>query len=475
MFAWCNILYNILNINSNTLDVITNSDNLFKDVFMNSSIFSQLNETIQLHMIVFNMLNKYDLNYKNKKVSKYDILKLNENRFRSKESKIELTDLFEKTQFVYFYLTRFVNLCKEKISKRSVTTDLALNDITLNNKNVISIYQNNFNYSFTIRDLINICNSALLFSHEFFSDPHIPKNPYTNVVFDQGILLKIYNSIRYSNYKMPVLYELFYKVNFNIDEFLLKYEVIIRDECINHFIKYGDIDEKCDYIRDILSIYLKKFRPKLKMSIHDDFPKKILSEAFQPILYNYLISEYSLLPGCKRWEKLCLMKYMLYKFVNNNPAFGRKKILINNKNKETFITDYIAVNKNINLPKETEEEKEFFVCIHEYVSENEDKDDDTITTESSSRNTNSSGMQLRSRSENYDNNNETESNDESELSNETESNDETDSNDVNIILSSDNSSLLDSAIHPELIMDDISQIRDEREYEELINDTDSVS
>ena len=102
MFAWCNILYNILNINSNTLDVITNSDNLFKDVFMNSSIFSQLNETIQLHMIVFNMLNKYDLNYKNKKVSKYDILKLNENRFRSKESKIELTDLFEKTQFVYF-------------------------------------------------------------------------------------------------------------------------------------------------------------------------------------------------------------------------------------------------------------------------------------------------------------------------------------------------------------------------------------
>ena len=44
---------------------------------------------------------------------------------------------------------------------------------------------------------------------------------------------------------MPILYELFYKVNFNIDEFLLKYEIIIHDECISHFIKYGDIDEKC--------------------------------------------------------------------------------------------------------------------------------------------------------------------------------------------------------------------------------------
>ena len=224
---------------------------------MNSFIFSQLKPTMDLHMIVFNMLNKYDSNYKNKKVSKYDILKIHENSFRSKENKKELTDLFEKTQFVYFHLTCFVNLCKEKISKRSVTTDLALNDINLNMKNVISIYQNNFNYYFTIHDLINICNSALIFSHDFFSDPHIPKNPYTNIVFDHGILLKIYNYIRYSNYKMPILYELFYKVNFNIDEFLLKYEIIIRDECISHFIKYGDIDEKCDYIQDILSIYLK--------------------------------------------------------------------------------------------------------------------------------------------------------------------------------------------------------------------------
>ena len=164
------------------------------------------------------------------------------------------------------------------------------------------------------------------------------------------------------------------------------------------------------------------------------------------------------------------MKYMLYKFVNNNPAFGRKRLLVNNIKKECFITNYIAVDKNIKLPNETEEEKEFFVCIHEYISENEDKDedDDTMSTESSSRNTNSSGSQLRTRSENYDNNNETESNDELDSN-------ETNSIDVNIILSSDNSSVLDSAIHPELIMDDINQIRDEREYEELINDTDSVS
>ena len=52
------------------------------------------------------------------------------------------------------------------------------------------------------------------------------------------------------------------------------------------------------------------------MSIHEHFPNNI--KAFQPILYNYLLSQYSLLPGNKRWEKLCIMKYMLYKFVNNN-------------------------------------------------------------------------------------------------------------------------------------------------------------
>ena len=467
MFAWCHILYNILNINSNTLDVITNSHNLFNDVFMNSFIFSQFKPTIDLHMIVFNMLNKYDSNYRYKTVSKYDILKINENPFRSEENKMELINLFEKTQFVYFHLTRFVNLCKEKISIRTVTTDLELNDITLKNKNVISVYQNNFNYSFTIRDLINICNSALLFSHEFFSDPHVPKNPYTNMAFNYGILLKIYNAIRYSNYKMPILYELFYKVNFDINEFLIKFEVIIRDECINHFMKYGDIDEKCEYIRDILSIYLKKFKPKLKMSIHDNFPKKILVTAFKPILFNYLVSEYSLLPAHKRWENLCLMKYMLYKFVNNNPAFGRQKIISKNT-KESFITDYIAVDKNIKLPNETEEEKEFFVCIHEYVSENEDKDDDdndTIINEESEEQLN---LQL-------ENETQTESSHHTESSDDTESIHSTESSDVNIIFSSNNSSMLDSAIYPELIMDDINQIRDEREYEELNNDIDSVS
>ena len=260
---------------------------------------------------------------------------------------------------------------------------------------------------------------------------------------------------------MPILYELFYKVNFDINDFLIKYEVIIRDECINHFMKYGDTDEKYEYIRDILSIYLKKFKPKLKMSLHNNFPKKILVTAFEPILYNYLVSEYSLLSPHKRWEKLCLMKYMLYKFVNNNPAFGRKKIITKNK-KESFITDYIAIDKNIKLPSETEEEKEFFVCIHEYVSENEEKDEDDDNTIINEELEGQLNLQL-------ENDNQTES------SYDTESSHSTESTDVNIIFSSNNSSMLDSAIYPELIMDDINQIRDEREYEELNNDIDSVS
>jgi len=447
MFAWCKILYNLLKINNDFLEIIVHSDNLFKDVYMNEMIYLSLLPYVDMHIVIFKLLNKYDTYYCQSKVSKYDIYNTNNSLFFCKTKQMkqtELENLFEKTQHIYCTLSKFVNFCKRKFSKIRVTTDLELNEINVKSKMTLSIYQKNSIYYFTIRDLINICNSALVFSHDFFSEPHMPKNPYTNEPFEFGILLKIYNAIRYSNYKMPILLELFYKENFNIDAFLIKYELIIRNECINHFMKNGLTDEKCEYIYEIMHIHLKKGVNKL--TIDDEFPKDVLIKAFDPILYNYLLSEYSLISSQKKWQKRCIMKYMLYKFVENNPLFGRKKyILCNGKTKyKNFITDYISVDKTITIPKDKFLNKQFLLYINEYESESE------------------------SESESEDNQDETSIADTINSFGDIQI---TSSSNISDIISENN----ETNSVTNIFTDDLFKNESESEWDDLINDTDSVS
>ena len=378
---WCKLIHKILHIDDVSSNTILEATNMWEEVYSNKDVYDQLLPNMTVHSYIFNVLGKYT-----SACNKYNIYKITDNMFFSNESKEHMIHIFEKTQKTYFTLSKFVTFCKIKRASVKVTTDLTLNEIALNDKNTISIYQDNAIYYFSVRDLINICNSALLFSCEFFAEPYIPKNPYTNIPFTKGILLKIYDSIRYSTYKIPVLFELFYRQQFNIDSFVLKYEPIIRDECIHRFMKTGDIDEKCDYIRDILSLQT----PGQCLIIDSDFPKDILIDAFTPILYNYLLSEYSLLSSDKRWKNRCIMKYMLYKFIDNNSTFGRKITIfkknqfgyISNKRDKNldFISEYIPVDKNITIPQGIFEAKEFFVYINEYSSS--ESDDESDATES---------------------------------------------------------------------------------------------
>ena len=81
------------------------------------------------------------------------------------------------------------------------------------------------------------------------------------------------------------------------------------------------------------------------------------------------------------------MKYMLRKFIDNNITFGRRKTLFKKSpfgvpygkpvTYTTFICDYIPVDKNITIPKDKEKAKEFFKYINEYESESEESDSDS--------------------------------------------------------------------------------------------------
>ena len=164
-------------------------------------------------------------------------------------------------------------------------------------------------------------NVALSYSPDFFSDPQTIKNPYTNIPFTYAQLLHIYLFIRNNNIiNIPILFQLFYLHNFDIDDFFLHNEAMIRNVCINNFIKSATNSDKQYYILKMLNDYkqyVSNFYP-----IHSQFPQDKLLNAFNSYLKDYLIAKYSLYPSLKfKSENNIISKLS---FNRLNPSFGRK-------------------------------------------------------------------------------------------------------------------------------------------------------
>ena len=148
---------------------------------------------------------------------------------------------FGKAQRCYFTLSRLARLWKVKRSPVRICTDLCGNNLDPNATNCMVIYQNDSLYYFSVSDLINICKNALMqASYLFVISPICPKNSYTNVAFSKPILYAIYWKIRRSDYKMPILLQLYYDTFFDETIFLYKHEPIIRDLYMKDILKMSD-------------------------------------------------------------------------------------------------------------------------------------------------------------------------------------------------------------------------------------------
>jgi hypothetical protein len=341
MDIWYKILCNTININSTDADYIIKSKNRWEDVYR-IEYYNKLisNEFVITHFF-FSLLDndsKTKIQFWNETVG---------NMFYSQEQKEELWNKYIKTQKKYYILSKFVSICKYKYTNVKVDTDLNLDKIVLQPHKSIQIYHDGALYYFTINDLINLCHSSLTFSYQFFSEAYTPKNPYTNNYFTYPILLKIYFSIRHSYFKMPVLFEMFYRSNFNIKYFKKVNDFLIREECIKSFMKNACEEDMCEYIDEMLAI--KEYR-KL-FTFEAEFPKDILIKAFKPYVFLFIISRYSLRSSRKLWEYKVMLKKTLRKFKQLNPAFGRciykfERLKTSNPNKTIrrkhrhFITEF---------------------------------------------------------------------------------------------------------------------------------------
>ena len=326
------IINNILKIgNNNFFTNIENIDNTIRNYFAFNMI---KDDTLPLYKIKFNFL---------KKGLESFMIKGNKEE--------EFIRYFNIIQHVYNVLNSFAYRYKIRKSPIVVKTDMILNELHENEKNVICIYQENSRYLFKITDLLKIINTSLTNSDNFFSNPLCIKNPYNNLPFGKNILYYIYYFIKRENIYFNIIHsELFFKFhecNFNIINFLDKYEYLLREKIIENYVKNTPTDIINDNINMMLSFYNSN-NFKKKIIIHAKFPKNKIIEIFKPYLILYMNSNLSLIPS-QKYKSSCILEEKLKRFQEFNPFFGRAKINFKKKyinGKVKIVEEKISFNDN---------------------------------------------------------------------------------------------------------------------------------
>ena len=254
--------------------------------------------------------------------SKFEVYKeFNENPFLNKEKKDELNIYFNKAQKIYlFFKKRYYAKTFHKYQHYSGNIDLFHNSLDSCNKRYkISLVCDDIIYKFNVNDLIRIINTGLVYSPDFFPEPKMPTNPWTNVTLTKTNLYNIYFHIVNNNILLPQLFYSFFRCDWDISKFLCNHEAFIRDVAIKHY--YDDVNELTKY-NDII-IMLRKYRSIISnLVIHPRFSRNEVVEKLQHLLPLHLTCEYTHNPTNRLLAKRNL-KRELKKFSRNNPQFGR--------------------------------------------------------------------------------------------------------------------------------------------------------
>ena len=282
--------------------------------------------------------------------NKFDLLDKALNTFTIKDQREnEFLDYFCKIQKVYHALNRFVFLYKYKKAKMVVNTDMELNEINENDRNVICIYQEKAKYLFKFYDIIKIINISLSNSCNFFADPLCIKNPYNNIPFNKSILYYIHFYLTERpniilKFNILELFLKFHKCHFNLTKFLTKYEYLSREYTIENYVKNNIKDDLYKEIKKMLLFFNRDKSEHKQIRISPGFPKEIVVNIFKPYLLLYINSKNLLIPIIKT-QCVCELYKKLVIFQKFNPRFGRIKItfeqkIINNQIKKIQIEEY---------------------------------------------------------------------------------------------------------------------------------------
>lgn len=234
-------------------------------------------------------------------------------------------NIFYKLQQVYRCMCRVAFIYKFKRAKVQVATDLLLNDLKPTDKNVLTIFDSNSKYLFTLSDLVNIFSASLCNSSYFIPLPIACKNPYNNLPFSKANLYNIYFFILRNKIKVPVIIQNYFLCNFSLRRFEVENKRLIHEISIKCYVNNSPPTYLYSSITDMLYEH-NRHKPRLK--IHPEFPLNKLVEIMRPYLILYYNSKYSGSRLLNRKNHVLLCKKM-NEFKRFNPKFGQKMKEIN--------------------------------------------------------------------------------------------------------------------------------------------------
>jgi hypothetical protein len=286
--------------------------------------------------------------------TKYKFIFLNNclnNMFYGDDIKKQFLEYFCQIQRTYYAFNRLAYLYKFKSSKIVVNKDMALNEINLNDKNIICIYQLNYKYLFNVKDILKVIQSSLTNSNMFFLDPITIKNPYNNVPFNKSTLCNIYFFIKFNTNIYCDLFFKFFNENFNLKIFFRKYEYILREISVENFVNNSPSKVLHKETIKMIDNYNSYVSDKRKIIIDKDFPEKKLIKIMKPYLLLYYKGQYSLIEHIK-FTSSNILNNKLHNFQKYNPVFGRKiavlkKMATPNFKRRVFIKNYTFNDKHI--------------------------------------------------------------------------------------------------------------------------------
>ena len=327
---------------------------------------NKLQTTIYMYI---NYLNTYDEPITTKIFAKIKQKKIYEYLTSSVFAKLnnEMLDLINKTQRAYNGFALLAKIYRAKYIKPTITTDLLLNELHEKQKNTIKIFQNNSNYLFTIKDLINHIDVLLSNTQSFFAEPLPIKNPYNNIEFTEATLYNIYFKIKQSDYKFSTLFHNYFLCDFDLKRFKIENEYLIRDEYIKQYVYKTNTITLFRAMKRMLEAS-SNFEKKVSKQIN----KESFISILRPYYYLYLVYNYHIEGTEKKKKSYILFNRKIFELLEYNPKFGRiyLKKLGSSKN-YTTISDLEHPTFTM---KEALKYDTSFICEHDdYESESEDE------------------------------------------------------------------------------------------------------
>ena len=357
----------------------------------NKNFFTNTSDIDTLLRLYFNLGLNQDIDVKPMYKIKFIFLKEIMNNFLVSAREEEYLSYFNKIQRVYHIFNRFVYNYKFKKSKIVVNTDMILNEIQENEKNIICIYHEKSKYLFRIYELLKIINMSLTNAQNFFANPLCIKNPYNNLPFGKNILYYIHYFItEKTNIASKITYtDLFLKFHhchFNLTSFLNNYEYLLREHSILNYVK----NSMNDILYRDITIMIQNFNhtkcQKNKIYINEKFPKSKVVQVFIPYLLLCINSKHLLITTLKH-NAACKLEKKLVEFQKYNPLFGRCKIIYGEKKYIDGKTRNFKIGEEINDKHVNfyENDNETFLQDHltfkqihyPYDDDDDDDDDDT--------------------------------------------------------------------------------------------------